>query len=194
MGAADSNLFFDLTELAGLGRGAIIGKTVRLRKPGKTWIGDYSILDDFAYVSCALRVGRYTHIGPHAICIGGDAEIVIGDFVNISGGCRLMAASNDFTGGGLVGPAIPAEFSEPAVVGRIEIGDHALFGANTVVLPNTRVPEGVATGAFTLLTSRTALTPWTLYAGIPARPIRPRDGARMRAAARRLLERDARPG
>ena len=185
--AAD-NIFFDLKELAHLGRGAIVGKTVRIRKPARCRIGDFSILDDFTYISCGITVGRYTHVGANGVLIGGDAHITIGDFVNIAPGCRLIAASNDFSGGGLVGPTIPAEFAAASITADVSIGDHVLFGTNTVVLPGTQVPEGVSTGALTLLTPKLKLEPWTLYAGAPARPIRVRERAEILDTARRLLE------
>jgi hypothetical protein len=41
------NIFFDLKKLKYLGTGAIIGKTVRIRKPEEAIIGDYTIIDDF---------------------------------------------------------------------------------------------------------------------------------------------------
>jgi galactoside O-acetyltransferase len=181
------NIFFDLRELAALGEGAIIGRTVRIRKPDRCSIGAHSIIDDFSYISCALRVGRYTHIGAQAVVIGGEARVEIGDFVNIAPGCRLVASSHDFTEGGLTGPAIPPEFSAPAVVSHVKIADHALLGAGTIVLPGVEVPEGAATGAYTLLTPKIKLEPWTLYVGVPARPLRARAREAILDAARRLL-------
>lgn len=184
--SSPANIFFDLAELAYLGQGAIVGKTVRIRKPAHCFIGDYSIIDDFSYISCALRVGRYTHIGAQAVIIGGDARVEIGDFVNLAPGCRLIAASHDFSDGGLTGPAIPHEFADPAIVSHITLADHVLFGTGTVVLPGVDVPEGVATGALTLITPKTPLEPWTLYAGIPARPIKPRAREKILETAARL--------
>lgn len=185
--AANENIFFDVKELARLGRGAIVGRTVRMRRPAQSSVGDHSIVDDFTYISCAVTIGRYTHVGAGAVLIGGAAHITIGDFVNIAPGCRLLAASNEFDGGGLVGPAIPPEFADPSAVADIRIGDHVLFGSGTVVLPGVTVPEGVSTGALTLLTPKVKLEPWTVYVGTPARPLKKRDGARMLEAARRLL-------
>jgi galactoside O-acetyltransferase len=181
------NIFFDLRELASLGEGAIIGRTVRIRKPERCSIGAHSIIDDFGYISCALRVGRYTHIGAQAVVIGGDAYVEIGDFVNIAPGCRLIASSHDFAEGGLTGPAIPAEYSAPAIVSYVKIADHALLGTGTVVLPGVEVPEGLATGAYTLLTPKIKLEPWTLYVGVPARPLRARAREAILDAAKRLL-------
>ena len=56
----------------------------------------------------------------------------------------LAAGSGD-------GPTIPAEFAAASITADVSIGDHVLFGTNTVVLPGTQVPEGVSTGALTLL-------------------------------------------
>lgn len=187
-----ANIFLDLSTLAELGPHAIVGKTVRIRKPDRVRIGDYSIVDDFTYVSCGLTVGRYTHIGAGGVLIGGTAHITIGDFVNIAPGCRIIAASNDFTGGGLVGPTIPEEFASPSIIADIRIGDHALFGTGTVILPGCQIPEGMSTGAMTLVTPNTRLEPWTLYAGIPAKPVRKRESKAILKAARGLLEKEKR--
>lgn len=189
---ANENIFFDLACLAFLGDRAIIGKTVRIRKPDRCRIGARSIIDDFTYISCGIEVGAYTHIGANSVLIGGDARITIGHFVNIAPGCRLIAASNDFSGGGLVGPTIPAEFAAGSITEHISIGDHVLLGTNTVILPGTLVPEGVSTGALTLLTPKMKLEPWTLYAGSPARKIRTRASSDILATSERL--RAAHPG
>ena len=183
----NDNIFFDLADLAELGPGAIVGKTVRIRKPRDTRIGAHSIIDDFTYISCRLTVGRYTHISANAVINGGNARVALGDFVNLAPGCRLIAGSNDFSGGGLVGAAIPSEWADEAVVGDIELADHVLLGTGTVVLPGVRIPEGVATGAMTLITPKTKLEPWTLYVGAPARPLRKRDSTRILARAREVL-------
>jgi galactoside O-acetyltransferase len=184
----EDNIFLDLSALAELGGRAIVGKTVRIRKPDRVRIGDHSIIDDFTYISCGLTVGLYTHIGAGGVLIGGDAHITIGNFVNIAPGCRLIAASNDFTGGGLVGPTIPAEFAGKSIIANIRIDDHALFGTGTVILPGCHIPEGVSIGAMTLVMSDLQLEPWTLYAGIPAKPLKKRAPEAILDAAKRLLE------
>lgn len=187
MNAAD-NIFFDLRRLAALAADAIVGKTVRIRKPERVRIGAHSIVDDFCYISCGLTVGRWCHIGANSTIIGGDAHVTLADFVNLAPGCRLIGASNDYSGGGLVGAAIPAEFAGQSLVADITLGEHVLLGVNTVVLPGTQVPEGVSTGAFTLLGPRMKLEPWTLYVGAPARPLRKRASAEILEAARKLKE------
>ncbi|MDO9543535.1 MAG: hypothetical protein Q7J98_14610, partial [Kiritimatiellia bacterium] len=182
------NIFGDLSEIAELGPHAIIGKTVRIRKPQKCRIGDYSIIDDFSYISCGVTVGRFTHIGAQTIIIGGTAHVTIGDFVNIAPGCRLVAASHDFAQGGLCGPAIPEEFCAPSVTVDIRIDDHVLLGTGTVILPGCHLPAGLATGAMTLITPSMKLKPWTIYTGVPARVLKPRSATGILAAAQRLLK------
>ncbi len=184
------NLFIDLHELAYLDPSAIVGRTVRIRKPDRVRIGQGSIVDDFTYISCGLTVGDYSHIGASSTLIGGDAHIQIGHFVNCSPGCRLVAASHDFVDGGLHGPPIPADYATPGIVGDIQIDDHVLLGANVIVLPGIHIPEGVAAGACTLFTPKMKLEPWTLYVGIPARPVKSRSSAAIVQAAAQLRARD----
>ena len=181
------NIFTDLSELAYRGPDVIIGKTVRFRKPERVRIGSHSIIDDFTYISCGLTIGQYTHIGAGGVLIGGTAHINIGNFVNIAPGCRIIAASNNFTEGGLVGPTIPPEFSGEPIIGDISIEDYVLFGTGTVILPNCHIPEGLSTGAMTLITSNMKLEPWTLYIGTPARPVKKRESASTLESARNLL-------
>ncbi len=180
------NIFFDLTNMASLAESAIVGKTVRIRKPHLVSIGAGTIIDDFTYISCALDVGCYTHIGANGVIIGGDAKVHVGNFVNIAPGVRLIASSNDFTGGGLVGPTIPAEFASASITSEIRIHDHVLLGTNVIVLPGIEIPEGVSVGAGSLITDKVKLEPWTLYAGYPVKPIRLRDGLKMIESAHRM--------
>jgi len=58
-------------------------------------------------------------------------------------------------------------------VGKILIGRHSIVGENSVVLPNVTFGEGACLGALSF--AKDDLDPWTLYAGIPARAIKPRE-------------------
>lgn len=180
------NLFINLGDVAFLDPTAIVGRTVRIRKPARVRIHAGSIIDDFTYISCGLTVGRFTHVGANGVLIGGDAHITIGDFVNIAPGCRLIAASNDFSSGGLSGPAIPTEYAAESITANIDVGDHVLLGTGTVILPGTILPEGVSAGAMTLLAPDIEYEPWTVYVGNPARPIKSRQSKAILDAAERI--------
>jgi len=181
------NIFFDIKLIKNMGEGAIVGKTARLRKPEQVTIGRKSIIDDFTYIPCSLDLGDFSHIGSGCKFIGGAGKVTIGRFVNIAPGCAIVTGSNDYKGGGLVGPGIPKEFSGEARVAPVVIGDHALLGVFTTVLEGVEIPEGMATGAYTLVRPGVTYKPWTLYAGIPAREICPRDGSEMKKQSEQLL-------
>lgn len=180
------NIFFDKRDLKYCGNNVIIGKTVRIRRPQDVIIGDNVIIDDFAYIPCALEVGSYTHIGASCSMIGGSGKITIGSFVNIAPSCQIVTASNDYKGGDLVGPAIPPEYAGVPILEPITIGDFALLACNTMVLPGAVIPEGMSTGAFSLV-NKQEYKPWSLYVGIPVKFHCERDGSEMKAAAKRLL-------
>jgi galactoside O-acetyltransferase len=165
----------------------IVSPNIRIRRPDLCEIGNYSIIDDYVYISCALKMGRFSHIAANCTLLGGGELITIGDFVNIAPGCRLASASQNYTGGGLAGPCIPPEHRGSSIIGEIVLSDHVLLGCNTVVLPGVYAPEGLATGAGTLLTAQ-EYKPWTLYVGVPARPLKTRDSARILRGAQELLK------
>ncbi|VVC02447.1 2,3,4,5-tetrahydropyridine-2,6-dicarboxylate N-acetyltransferase [Candidatus Burarchaeum australiense] len=181
------NLFFDQSKLKRCGKGCIIGLTARIRKPEKVSLGTNSIIDDFTYIPCELAMGSYSHIGSGCHLIGGKGKVTIGNFVNIAPGCNIVTAQDDYRGGGLTGAAVPEKYSGKAIVEPVHIGDHALLGCGTVVLPGVKIPEGMAAGALTLL-NKQKYEPWTLYAGIPAKKVGRRDGALIKAQAKKLLQ------
>lgn len=181
------NIFFDKRDLKYCGKNVIIGKTVRIRKPHLVTIGDNVIIDDFTYISSGLEIGSYTHIGASNSIIGGQGNVKIGSFVNIAPSCQIVAGSNDYRGGGLVGPAIPVKYSGEAIIEDIDIGDFALLACQTIVLPGVIIPEGMATGAMSLV-KKYKYKHWTLYAGIPCKEIGSRDGIEMKNQAQLLLK------
>lgn len=175
------NIFFDLKRLKYLGVGAIIGKTVRIRRPEDCVIGDFTIIDDFTYISCALETGRFCHIAPNVTMSGGGGKVKMGDFAGVSAGCTIHAGSSDYVKVSLDFPSIPPEHRMGGVCEDIELGDFVLLGSNTVVLPGVTLPEGVATAAFTLLRKQ-RYEPWMLYVE-GRQPVRRRPEAAKRRAA-----------
>jgi len=181
------NIFFDKRDLKYCGQNVIIGKTVRIRRPQDVFIGDNVIIDDFSYIPCALEIGSYTHIGASCSMIGGQGKITIGSFVNIAPSCQIVTASNDYKGGGLVGPTIPDEFAGEAIIKPVTICDFALLGCNTTVLPGVTIPMGMSTGAFSLVTEQ-KYEEWSLYVGIPLKLHCKREKSEMTAMAKKLME------
>lgn len=158
------NIFVDLKRLKYLGVGAIVGKTVRIRRPEETVIGDYAILDDFTYISCALEVGRHCHIASNVNISGGAGKVSLGDFAGIAAGCSLHAASSDYLTASLDLPSVPADMRFGGVIEDVRLDDHVLLGAHTVVLPGVHLPVGCATAAMTVVRKQ-EFEQWTLYGG-----------------------------
>ena len=60
----------------------------------------------------------------------------------------------------------------------------ANIGTNAVILPGVKLAEGTVVGACSLVTRNTE--PWTVYHGIPAKPVKERRRDKMLAMAREL--------
>lgn len=182
------NLYFDYDTLDHLGKDARIDLAVRIRHPELCSVGDYCIIDDFTYISCALFMGLFSHISANCTLLGGGGKIFIGNFVDIAPGCQLISASQDYVSGGLSGPCIPDKYKGSSIVRDVSLGDYVLLGSQTVVLPGAILPEGMATGAMTIVRADVEYEPWTVYIGQPARALKLRAMNDIVMAASKLLE------
>ncbi len=179
------NIFFDVKSLAHLGRSAIVGRTVRVRRPELVRIGEHTIIDDFIYISGGFEIGRFGHVAPNVNLVGARGVIRAGDFVGIACGCCVYATSSDYLNASLDLPSVPEEFHFGGTVEDVRLGDHVILGAHTVVLPGVVLPEGVATAAHTVLRKQD-YQPWTLYGGWEGKPIAPRRHKRLDEAVARV--------
>jgi acetyltransferase-like isoleucine patch superfamily enzyme len=169
-----SNIFFDPTKLRHCGKNVIIGKTVRIRRPEECIIGDNTIIDDFAYISCPIEVGSNCHIASHVSISGGSGKFRMGDYSTISNHCSVHCASSDYSKVSLDLPSVPRDMQFGGVVGDIRIGSYVTVGAHSCILPGVDLPCYFACGAYTLLTKQNYLEK-ALYVGIPARLLKMRD-------------------
>jgi len=154
----------------------IISKHIRCRCPNSFKVDVGSIIDDFCYFSTKVTIGRYSHIA-NGVSIGGgsDMEFQLGGFSSISSGVKIWCRSDDFNSDLSMMP--PAGFIQQKnnIEGPVCIADCTIIGSNTVIMPNNNIPEGVAIGALSFVPSGYEFEKWTVYAGIPIRPIRKRN-------------------
>ena len=129
------------------------------------------------YALAPTIIGSHVHIASFCSLVGG-GELRIGDFCALSSGVRVVTGSDDFLGGSLTNPTVPAEFRQ-VLRSHVNIGRHAIVGANTVLLPGCHIGEGAAVGAGSLVNRD--LAPWGVYVGSPARRIRERPSAQILA-------------
>lgn len=156
--------------------------------PETITIGDSVIIDDFVFLAGGVetRIGSFVHLASFSSYLGG-GELVIEDYAGVSSGARIYTGTDDFLGESLTGPTIPDEFRSP-VRSSVRIGKYAVVGANCVVLPGVTVGEGVTVGALSLVNRD--CEPWTIYGGVPARPLKARRKERvleLEAELRRTL-------
>lgn len=158
--------------LASFGRHVFISRAATIIHPERIHIGDMVRIDAFSLIIARkdVRIGSHVHIGS-SVTINAVAEVAIGDFSGISAGTKLFTTDDDYGGEYLTGPTVEPEFTnirtEP-----VTLREHCIVGANSVILPGSELEEGVAVGALSLVKGR--LNAWTIYGGVPARPLRPR--------------------
>jgi putative colanic acid biosynthesis acetyltransferase WcaF len=107
-----------------------------------------------------LVIGRRSLLSHRVVCYN-QAPITLGDDVLVSQGAHLCSGTHDYD---------DPEFQ--LVTRPIVIGSHSWLAAECFVGPGARINSGVVLGARAV--AHGELREWTVYAGNPARPLRPR--------------------
>jgi galactoside O-acetyltransferase len=180
-----SNIAYSIG-LAEVGEDVAIWPQAKILLPERIAVGDSVIIDDFVFLSggSTTRIGSFVHIASFASVVGG-GEFVMEDFAGISSGTRVFTGNDDYGGGSLTGPTVPAPYRVP-VRSFVRIERHAIIGANSVVLPGVIIGEGAVVGANSFV--HRDCRPWTVYFGTPARAIKPRPRERMLALEAQLRQ------
>lgn len=161
-----------LLGLARLGHEVIIWPHAKLVYTEQIEIGSCVIIDDFTFIVGAggVKIGNFVHIASF-VSITGGGRFKIGNFATISTGTKIVTGTDTQAGPYLVGPVVPEEYR---LVDRshVIINDYAHIGASATVLPGVTLGEGAVVGAGALVLKD--CDPWTVYVGVPAKPIRVR--------------------
>ncbi len=170
--------------LAGCGSGVRVFRGSRLVGAERIRIGDASQIDEgvWLFAGLGIEIGRHVHFA-FGSSVSGGGRCVLGDYVSIGAGVRLVTGSDDIAGRGLTNPTIPPE-SRSVSRGRVEIGSHAVIFTGCIVLPGVTVGEGAVVGAGSLV--HHDLKPWGIYAGQPLVQVGVRPDGEIRALAARL--------
>jgi len=176
---------FDYLLLQSCGENVFVSANVEIRRPHLVKIGSNTNIDSGFYCTVAAEIGDYCHITPYVSVIGGPKGLLkMGHFTTIAAGSRLVCVSDEYKGVGLVScPSIPEEFKDNLIIGPIIFEHFASVGTNVVILPGVTLAEGSVVGACSLVTKSTE--PWTIYTGIPAKPIQARS-REMKEKARKM--------
>lgn len=104
-----------------------------------------------------ITIGRRTIINQQ-VCLDGRGGLSIGNYVDISPGVWILTDSHDMN---------DPQFHE--ILAPVTIGDHAWVGSRALVLPGVTLGEGAVVAAGAVVTGD--VEPYTIVAGVPARPI-----------------------
>lgn len=171
--------------MAGKGEDIFIGRNVHITRPHLARIGSHSAIDDGFYCTTRLRVDDYCHISQGVTVIGGQqAGFWLQEFNTVGPHCVIVAGSDEFMGEGLVSVTIPPEYRGGVKTSIVLMERFSNICANVTVLPGVTLGEGSVVGACSLVIHDT--DPWTVYAGIPAIPLKSRPKKRMLEAARKM--------
>ena len=155
------------------GKNVLVSKFANIYKPSNLILHDNIRIDDFTVISCKgkVEIFNYVHIGPQCV-ITCATNIIFKNYSGISAGTKLYGGCDDFSGDFMTNPTVPCEYLN-VQVGDIILEEHALIGANSIVLPNVILRQGTAVAAMSLIKNSTE--PWSIYAGIPAKKIKTRN-------------------
>lgn len=141
-------------------------------KPEQISLADGVRIDDYSRIEGGLgiSIGKYVHICSFASIYGG-GRAQIADYCGISQGARLITGTEQPSG--IMTAAAPMTLRDPKFDSIVML-PNSFVGANAVIMPGVTLGEGAVIGAGAVVTK--SVDPWTVVAGVPARPIgiRPR--------------------
>jgi len=134
-------------------------------------------IDETAWVAPNATITGDVKIGPQSsiwfqVVIRGDCnKIIIGDNVNIQDGAIVHGTNG--RSDTVLGDNVSV--GHKAIIHGCVIDDNVLIGMGAIVLDDVHVPSNTIIAAGAVVTSGTNLEPGFIYAGTPARKLKPLD-------------------
>lgn len=143
--------------------------------PWKVQIGDHSRIDSFVKIEGGVGVviGQYVHVSSFSHLNVGGGQLVIGDYVAIASGARILGGSNRPEG---LAMSAAAPASMQLVQRTLTVIDrYAFVATGAIVLPGVHLGEGAVVAAGAVATQD--VPPWEIWGGNPARFLKHREVA-----------------
>lgn len=151
------------------GKKVSISRYAKIYNPEILSIGDFSRIDDYCILTGRITIGSHVHIAPFCL-LQGTEGIIIQNFAGLSSRVSIYTKSEDYTLGlSLTNPTIPDQYRVITDKGPVILEKHVLVGANSIILPKSKLHEGCSIGAFTLL--RGNYEAWQIFVGNPAKKV-----------------------
>lgn len=155
------------------GEDVFLSHNSEITNPQFCKIGNHVAIDFGFYCTAQLEVGDHCHISAHVGVIGSKiSSFKMGHFCFCSLGSRIICASDEFFGAGLINPTIPKQYHDNLINEPVVFENFSGVAAGCIVLPGVTLGEGSVVGAGSLVTKDTE--PWTIYIGTPAKPYKKR--------------------
>ncbi|NEZ55989.1 acyltransferase [Adonisia turfae] len=175
-----------------IGSGAIFGKGIALRCPGRITLGKGVAIDDYGLldasgVEAGITLGDNVIVSRNcviqsktaAVTIGNNTDIGCNTIISSSGGISIGAsvliAGNCYIGGGrYITDRLDLPMMQQGVYtkGAVKIGDDVWLGAGAIVLDGVQIGKGCIVGAGAVVTKN--LPDYTVATGVPAKAVRQR--------------------
>jgi acetyltransferase-like isoleucine patch superfamily enzyme len=111
-----------------------------------------------------VELGHHISIGKNFTC---EVDMRIGNYVLISSNVSLIGRDHPFDD-----PSITVYDATRVDDSVVEIGSDVLIGFGTIIVGSLRIGDGCIVGAGSVVVRD--LPPFTICAGVPAKPIKPR--------------------
>ncbi len=132
-----------------MGKNVLIDVGVVIYGPQNITLADFVWIDAYCIINALngeISVGRRVHIGPFT-SIAARQPVTIEDYVGISGGVRIYAASEKpLRGKRMSGPMLPEQY-RAFETAPILLKKDSFVGTNSVILPGVTLGEGAVVGA-----------------------------------------------
>lgn len=165
---------------ASVGRHVRISDRASFYCPSRISLADDVRIDDFCVLSAGqggISIGRNVHIAVYS-CLIGAGRIEVSDFANISSRVSIYSSNDDYSGEWMTNPTVPAEYTNVSNL-PVYVGRHAIIGSGCVVLPGVTIGDGAAIGALSMVQGD--CEPFMVYGGVPAKRIKERSRALLKA-------------
>ena len=155
-----------------LGLNAKIYPTAKILFQENFSLGDESIIADFCFIYAngqGIEIGNFCNITQHCIVQAGGL-VKIHNFVGLGPRTTILAASDDYKGGGLIGLGIFGQEYRNVSFNPVTLHKHAQIGMGSIIMPGVTIGEGCSIGAGSLVTKD--MPEWSICYGSPCKPIK----------------------
>ncbi|MDO0972824.1 acyltransferase [Mycolicibacterium frederiksbergense] len=111
-----------------------------------------------------VKLGHHVSFGKNFTC---EANLKVGNYVLISSNVSIVGRDHPFED-----PTVTVYEQARRDDSVVELGDDILIGFGSVIVGSVSISDGCIVGAGSVVVHD--LPPYTVCAGVPARPIRPR--------------------